>query len=485
MSVKFTSFIVIALAIFLHLFFLGQYVLLPEEAYYWNYAIHPAFGYLDHPPMVAMLIKSSTWLWGTNEFGVRFPTICGWLLTAYFTYQWSEIVQRGTGMYAILLLAILPFFFLYSLVMTPDLPLMVCWSALLFFLYQALCLMRKHAWYYAGLFLGLGLLSKYSIALLPLATFLYLIITPQARSWFLRKEPYLAIIIALLLFSPVIYWNAAHDWASFAFQSTRRLQTTVHCSLHQLLGLICIFFTPLGLHGLWSLLKKQQNDVLMLDRNSLYFFRLFTFFPLAIFILFSLTHEVKCNWIGPSILSILPWLAVIMYTYQKILYQWLITSACLLLLYIGFLCSLSYGLPHIASQTIMSKYIDWKDLTQQFSAIATKYATTKNQPLFIPLDSYSIASELAFYQSKYALFLHPILGAGFFGYNSLMFDYWSKNTAIQGKKVILIAKQPELLNTTDIQHKTQALSPINVIWGKSPRQHINVKKFYYRVVSIR
>lgn len=58
--------------------------LLVEEAYYWNYAQHLDWGYLDHPPMVAVLIKACTFLFGTNEFGVRSASLFCWFISAFF-----------------------------------------------------------------------------------------------------------------------------------------------------------------------------------------------------------------------------------------------------------------------------------------------------------------------------------------------------------------------------------------------------------------
>ena len=74
-----------------------------------------------------------------------------------------------------------------------------------------------------GLAWGCALLSKYHAIFLPVGALLYLAIEPSARSWLRRPGPYLAVAIGLAVFSPVIGWNAAHGWASFAFQGGRAL----------------------------------------------------------------------------------------------------------------------------------------------------------------------------------------------------------------------------------------------------------------------
>ena len=159
-------FILVAISFLIKLLCIGTNNLLVEEAYYWNYAAHLDIGYLDHPPMVAVLIKLSTLLFGLNEFGVRMPSILCWIITAFFSMKLTELIKPQATPYALFLLAILPFFFLHSLVITPDIPLIACWSGALYFLYRALVLHQATAWYAAGVWLGLGLLSKYSIVLL-------------------------------------------------------------------------------------------------------------------------------------------------------------------------------------------------------------------------------------------------------------------------------------------------------------------------------
>ena len=250
------SFIIIAVTLLVKLLCIGTNDLLAEEAYYWNYSAHMDVGYLDHPPVVALFIKLFTSLFGTNEFGVRIGSIVCWMGTALFSFKLTQLIKPGAGIFAVMLLAILPFFFIHSLIMTPDVPLSVCWSAGLYYLYRSLVLSSSTAWYVAGIWLGLGMLSKYSIVLLGPATLLYLVLMPQARTWFLRKEPYLCLLITALLFTPVIYWNATHEWASFTFQSTRRLEETSSFTFHQLIGLFVVFLTPLGI---LSFLRWKQS----------------------------------------------------------------------------------------------------------------------------------------------------------------------------------------------------------------------------------
>lgn len=104
------SLLIIIVSLLIRFWCIGSHDLFVEEAYYWNYSQHLDFGYLDHPPMVALLIKTSTMILGTNEFGVRIPALLCWVIAALFSFKLTELVQRGSGLNAVLLLSLMPFF---------------------------------------------------------------------------------------------------------------------------------------------------------------------------------------------------------------------------------------------------------------------------------------------------------------------------------------------------------------------------------------
>ena len=86
--------------------------------------------------------------------------------------------------------------------MTPDAPLTAAWAAALYFLERALIAERAEAWWGVGLCLGLGMLSKYTIGLLGLSAFLFMLLDARARQWLRRWQPYGAALLALAVFSP-------------------------------------------------------------------------------------------------------------------------------------------------------------------------------------------------------------------------------------------------------------------------------------------
>ena len=138
-------------------------------------------------------------------------------------------------------------FFVAGLLITPDAPLAAAWAAALYFLHRALVGGEARAWVGVGVALGMGMLSKYTIALLGPAALLFCLLDARARAWFLRPQPYAAVLLAALLFAPVVWWNYTHDWASFRFQGGERFVEPARFQLHVMLQNILLVATPLPL----------------------------------------------------------------------------------------------------------------------------------------------------------------------------------------------------------------------------------------------
>ena len=195
-----------------------------EEAYYWCYSQHLAPGYFDHPPMVAWLIALLSPL-GRHPLWVRLPAILlfagsGWFLFDTLRRLWDEQVAR-TGL---ILQSLLPAFHWYSLVILPDAPLMFFWTLGMWASTRLVQEEQPQWWWMIGLATGLGMDSKYPALLIPVGAFLACWSLRKPRSLWLGPSMWAGALLALVLFAPVVYWNFAHDWASFRFQGSERFQ---------------------------------------------------------------------------------------------------------------------------------------------------------------------------------------------------------------------------------------------------------------------
>ena len=160
----------------------------PQEAYYWNYAMHPALSYFDHPPMVAWVIGAGYFLLGRSELGVRIGGFLLTLLSTWLLYALGKLwFSKRAGLWAALLFQLLPLFFVYGVLITPDVPLTFFWLLTLYLFSLALSEDKKWAWYLAGAALGLSMLSKYTGIFLVPSALLFLIFHPRYRPWLLRK----------------------------------------------------------------------------------------------------------------------------------------------------------------------------------------------------------------------------------------------------------------------------------------------------------
>jgi dolichol-phosphate mannosyltransferase len=479
----------IAYAFVLRLVYAGAVEMMPEETYYWNYSRHLDLGYLDHPPMVAWLIRVATAVFGQTEFGVRAGALLCGAITSIFVYKLTRnLFGVATALAALLLVQALPFFFLAGLLMTPDTPLVAAWAASLYFLERALIGNQSRAWWYVGICLGLGMISKYSIALLGPVAMVFMAWDPKSRRWWARLPPYVGVLLALAVFSPVIIWNAQHEWASFAFQTSRRLAETPQFALHKLIGSIIVLITPTGLLAvIAATLARPAGETPDAARRRR-LFNLAIFIPLTVFILFSLRHEVKLDWTGAPWTAALPAMAFIMMNSdlggrfaRGIRAAWMPTILLMLLIYGAGLHYLVLGLPGVGyDKHIEAIPVGWRDLSAHVLETANAYGTeTGAQPLIVGMDRYAIASELAFYGGAHTASGLQTANSHLFGGMGLMYGLWLPPKSLDGRNLLLIAWSPGELDDQFIRAGVERLGPIedDVLM----RDGIIIRHYYHRM----
>ncbi len=195
-----------------------------DEAYYWTWSKENVLSFLDHPPMVAWLIRCGTAVLGDTNLGVRLGGIVAMLVTQLLL---ADIVRRVTSnnVRAVMLALLLPEAALYyGLLMAkvaPDTALIPFSVAMLWSLVRLAQSHDGRWWLAAGLFAGLALLSKFTAIMFAPAVLAFALVPDWRWRWLRSPYPYLAVLIAIVVFSPVLIWNAEHDWASFRFQAVR------------------------------------------------------------------------------------------------------------------------------------------------------------------------------------------------------------------------------------------------------------------------
>src|SRR5436853_2445287 len=278
----------------------GVIELRTDEAYYWTWSKESVLSFLDHPPMIAWFIRLGTAIFGDTNLGVRFAGIVAMLLTQVLL---ADIVRRAThDLRAVVMAVLMPEAALYyGLLMakvSPDVAL------ILFSVAMWWALTRLHEsgdprwWLAAGVFAGLALLSKFTAIMLLPAVAAFMLVPDWRARWLPSPYPWLAALIAIVLFLPVLVWNAEHDWASFRFQFVRAAATR-EISLRTLsefislqLGLVGFILLPVVLTGVsltaWRGYREREPVAILLSTSVLV--------PFCYFFWKSLTLRVGDTW---------------------------------------------------------------------------------------------------------------------------------------------------------------------------------------------
>ncbi len=498
---------VIIYSVLLRFSYLGAPELFYEEAYYWNYAKHLDIGYLDHPPLVAWIIALLTQLMGDNEFAIRFGAFFCWLVMAYFSYRLANAINKNTGVsQTISLVATLPIFFAVGWVMTPDAPLMACWAAILYFLYQALIYNRPMAWLGVGIAMGLGMLAKYTIAVTGLAALLFILMDRHSRQWIFRPEPYLSIVVAIAIFSPVILWNADHQWASFLYQSHDRIADPFEFSLPYFIASIIVILTPTGFLSVIIILLFRKvlpsghdvvsSDVIYSDaKRSYHLLVVLALFPVAMLAMLSLFRETKFHWTGPSWLAVLPYMALVVvqsprFVASKLLgwvqRAWPPTMMVCLLSYGAFFHYLTLGFPGVPYPQRLY-LLGWQGFGREIEALVKQLEhETGERLLVVGMDRNRIASGLAFYRAKAVYSSNepidrdPVRHTAswhLFDGRGLMYEYWFPIKEQDNKNLLLVSRDTANLTSDLVRSRVRRAGDIKeiMLW-KNGKQ---VGRYYY------
>ena len=313
-----------------------------DEAYYFDWARHLAWGYFDHPPGVALL-----GLGGRLEPGSVFMARLGGLLAGLATLVVLDRLYRRCGLtdvrdraLALLLAGATLAGVAGGVITTPDSVLALAWALALHESERALT-SDPRRWITAGIAIGLGLLGKYTMLLI--GPVLLPAILGANRRQLLTRWPYLGAGAALLVFAPNLIWNAQNDWLTLGFQFGHGFATEVggavapeaRAIVHSgpetpgeraasLLGYLGVQLALWGLIALPILLApwlgRRDAKPRLTSAESISDSRLTipgrmlllaaSLFPLGFFALVALISDVEANWPAMYLLGAAPLVAL-------------------------------------------------------------------------------------------------------------------------------------------------------------------------------
>lgn len=286
-----------------------QAVLTPiieDEAYYWMFSKHLDFGYFDHPPMVAFIIKLGTLLFSDTTLGVRFITIVFSALTLKIIWHLIPNTKKTQPYSELIFIGIvlsMPLFNLYSFITTPDTGLLF-FSAL--FLLALNNILKKESFLnmlFFGASAALLMYSKYHGGIVILLAVIFNV--KLLKSWF----TYGAGFFALLLITPHIYWQYQNDFITFNFHLFQRAGGGFRLENinYYVLGTLGVLNPALVL--LFFLNFKKQKGFLAENKFLIQMYLGF----LVFFFVYAFRSKIEAHWVAFSIIpmSILIYILIV------------------------------------------------------------------------------------------------------------------------------------------------------------------------------
>ncbi|MGN6419759.1 MAG: ArnT family glycosyltransferase, partial [Pseudobacter sp.] len=392
----------------------GLTELIDDEAYYWVYSQFPAWGYFDHPPMIAMLIKAGYGLFG-NALGVRFFVV---LLNTATIFIIRQLIPQKNDLLFYAIACTVAVAQIGGMIAAPDAPLL--FTVALFFLFYKK--FRENTDILNTLLLGAGmalmLYSKYHGVLIIFFTLL------SDLSLFKKYQTWLAALFTLLLFSPHLYWQYTHGMPSVQYHLFERnaSEYKISYTIEYLLGQIAMTGPVMGWLLLWAAFKLKPATAV--DRAMK--FSLAGIY--AFFFLMTFKGRVEANWTLPAFIPLM--VLGHQFLNNPLLHEqkWLIKSVPLTLFLI--LLTRIYLLSFFPATGWFHKADEVHGNKVWVKAVEEKAA---GLPVVF-INSYQRASKYWFYAQRPTYSLNGV------DYRRNNYNFWPVEDSMMGKKVLAIAR---------------------------------------------
>jgi 4-amino-4-deoxy-L-arabinose transferase-like glycosyltransferase len=427
--------------------------LFPDETYYWEWSRRLALGYFDHPPLVAWLVRVGTLIFGDTPLGVRFgPVAAGVAGTFFIAAAARRLADDRAALIAAVVFAVMPLSAAGLVLATPDAGLLACVAAVLYCVVRALELPAGTRgsltwWTLAGVAQGLSFWAKYTSVLIPVGLLIAMVARSDWRSRLREPGPYVAVVVASLVFAPVLVWNSQHEWISFRYQLEHGLTGSGGSILKRELELIggqLGLVTPVLFAMMWIAVAKaltEKPSALSSARlpPSSFLLAAVALLTFAFFAYSTTKRRPEANW--PAI-AYLP-AALVLVAHARTLRwdRWLkagiVVSAVLTLMtYVNAFVPI---LPVPARRDPAARASGWDVL-----ATAVQSQLTNHQSrVFIAGNRYQEASELAFHLPD-----HPQTLALNIEGRPNQYDLWPSfaQRAARGDSLLLVVDDVELMH---------------------------------------
>jgi 4-amino-4-deoxy-L-arabinose transferase-like glycosyltransferase len=451
--------LLVSAAALLRLVFAAIIPVFPDETYYWDWSRHLAAGYFDDPPGVGLLV----WLGGrllapfgasASFLGIRLGTIIvGWIAAVATIATARRLGGNGAALRAALIVTVLPLAAAGLILTTPDAPVLAATALGLYCVVRALEYRVKSSgslrwWVITGFVLGVAFASKYTSIFLPVAVVLAILLRDDLRVRLREPGPYVACVIATLVFAPVLVWNSQHGWISFVFQLHHGLGAPKGSALlaawkHEgdlfggQAGLASpILFIMLAMVTIGGLSRRVKDGVAA-ARFVLAMVAALSF----VFFVYSATRQrVEPNWPAPAYIPAIVLLATAPWGERG--RKWLtaglwFAAVMSLLIYVQAIVPI---LPLKPAKDPIARAFGWRELTIAADQEARSATDSTQHHTWLAGDRYQEASVLAFYDPT-----HPATFATNLSGRPNQYDLWPRfgDRAQVGDNLVLVLDESQ------------------------------------------
>jgi 4-amino-4-deoxy-L-arabinose transferase-like glycosyltransferase len=283
----------------------ADFALSPDESQYWFWSKHLDWGYYSKPPAVAFIIWISTSLLGDSEFAVRILSPVLHFFTALLVYAiGKELYYPKVGRWSAAIYITLPAVFFSSMLLSTDPILIFFWSASMYLFIRAIKADTWLYWMSASITAGLGMLTKYNMAIFLLSAVVFLLSSQQEKKHLSSTKFWSALVMTFIIWLPNIIWNVNHGFVNF--QHTAELAGMESSKTYNPQGLLKFFleqfilFGPITFAAFIIIAAYLLKNLMTVEHKFLLAFSLpFLFVIMAI----ALKDHAHANWAAPAYIA--------------------------------------------------------------------------------------------------------------------------------------------------------------------------------------
>ncbi|MGC8580371.1 MAG: ArnT family glycosyltransferase [bacterium] len=445
----FTFFLIMGFLLF-RIYYIAttHYTLSQDEAYFWDWSRHPALSYYDMGPMIAWIIAFFTHIFQVSAFSVRLgaPVFAGITAVVIYILTVEVTESRMLGFWVVLLFHILPIGMAGGIIMTYYSPQVFFMSLMALFLWKLITDKRAWWWYLIGLSAGLGLLSHHMFIFFTAEVGLFILLSPDNRKWIKRKEPYLALLIEFVVASPIIIWNATHNFVMFRhaigmMSETKNITFTLFEYIGGQAGIEAGLFFLAVVYGL---IVSGYRGIKLKDDKYLFLFCLSA--PVILFIaLLSIGGRTEPNWpVSGYITGSIAGVYVVYEQYKKgrHWFRVLVNAGLGLTVFLGVLVSAFAYYPSLMHDVGIyipphrdptNRLYGWDELGKKVTEVLAQLPAGS----FVATHEYGLNAELAFYVKGHPeVYEIPVLR------RFSQYDFWNNFRAVKGKDAVYVGYAP-------------------------------------------